>query len=766
MSTDIFLPTGTVKLFQRAGETKRHPGLLLDKFSPPGDQKKQREAIKKICSITGDSDLLHSILRRRNCMLQAANAKHFSARTTGPLTLHLARASALENAGIHLHPVYGFACLPGSGLKGMARAYAETIWLTGQLNKQQAWKNILDVFGWSPGIDSGKTWKPDSAETPAGSNTGAVIFHEAWPTKWPRLEPDIANIHHKEYYGDNGEPGDWESPTPVYFLSVSPNTTFAFAVSPRGPSDEALSDLACEWLQSALVQEGAGAKTHAGYGRFRLVDLPKPAPSPQRARAISRHSLELVTPAFLAGAEQEESDCDLRPGTLRGLLRWWWRTMHVAHLKTDDLRRLETAIWGNTEQGAALALSVVREESNPAPALYDKQQIEQEFLQPTDRRTTQGLFYASYGMDEKKQGKREQRHYVAPGAAWNVTLSARKSVLDDLPIEASEILRQGEAALWLLCHYGGVGSKARKGFGSFADISIDGIGNIEDSKRIGEKLRQKLRLKSSAGSKACSSLDDMLDILEIDTPWRDYWFALDQLGLAAQRFAQKYKHKKRKAALGLPRKIHGPTHRPFGHQNRDSHQPPKTLHNEKGDTRHASPVHYHLARAEDNTLTIRIMAFPSSVLPDPTTSVEMLKKLREHVSTEIKKSASKYADKGQKPVERTQSASVAALAGIDFPKPNDRVRATLLEEKTKKGGWKARHNDSGLAGVIQNSKEVPEESSPGQHVELIVAYCTPNEPNKDSRIAFRWPGHEQDKPHQGATQGGGRRDGRNRRKRT
>ena len=665
MSTDIFLPTGTVKLFQRAGETKRHPGLLLDKFSPPGDQKKQREAIKKICSITGDSDLLHSILRRRNCMLQAANAKHFSARTTGPLTLHLARASALENAGIHLHPVYGFACLPGSGLKGMARAYAETIWLTGQLNKQQAWKNILDVFGWSPGIDSGKTWKPDSAETPAGSNTGAVIFHEAWPTKWPRLEPDIANIHHKEYYGDNGEPGDWESPTPVYFLSVSPNTTFAFAVSPRGPSDEALSDLACEWLQSALVQEGAGAKTHAGYGRFRLVDLPKPAPSPQRARAISRHSLELVTPAFLAGAEQEESDCDLRPGTLRGLLRWWWRTMHVAHLKTDDLRRLETAIWGNTEQGAALALSVVREESNPAPALYDKQQIEQEFLQPTDRRTTQGLFYASYGMDEKKQGKREQRHYVAPGAAWNVTLSARKSVLGDLPIEASGILRQGEAALWLLCRYGGVGSKARKGFGSFVDIGINGISSAEDCKRIGETLRKNLRLPSYAESKNCSGLDDMLDILEIDTPWRNYWFALDQLGIAMQGFARKYKHNERKAALGLPRKIHGPGDTPMRHQDDASHERPYPLCNANHDMRHASPVHYHLARAEDNTLTIRMMAFPSSVLPDMATSEKMLKELGQYISARIKESEREHADMGRNPVESVQS--VSAPAGTAFP---------------------------------------------------------------------------------------------------
>ena len=58
--------------------------------------------------------------------------------TTGPLTLHLVRASALENAGICLHPLYGFVYLPGTGLKGMARAYAETVWLPRNISSTPA----------------------------------------------------------------------------------------------------------------------------------------------------------------------------------------------------------------------------------------------------------------------------------------------------------------------------------------------------------------------------------------------------------------------------------------------------------------------------------------------------------------------------------------------------------------------------------------------------------------------------------------------------
>ena len=748
----ITLPRSTVELFREARQGKQHPGLLLDKFAPPGTQEEQRNPIKKICEARGNSDLLKSLRKRRTRMLQTVRAKYFEATTAGPLTLHLARASALENAGIHLHPVYGFVCLPGSGIKGMARAYAETIWLTAQPDQKHAWKQILDVFGWSPGTDTQKKWKPENAEIPPDSQTGSVIFHEAWPTKWPQIELDIANVHHKEYYGGDGEPGDWDSPNPISFLAVSTGATFDFAVSLRGTGEENLLDLACEWLQGALVHEGAGAKTHAGYGRFRIDGPVTVAVPPEQARRRSQHRLELVTPAFLAGAEQEAHDCDLRPATLRGLLRWWWRTMYVAHLKTDDLRRLETAIWGSAEQGAALALAVQWDKDKnelairPAPQAYNKREIERnhQLARPASRKTTQGLFYASYGMDEK----RKRRYYVAPGFAWNVVLNARKSTLESkaIDIESSEILRQGEAALWLLCRYGGVGSKARKGFGSFADISIDGIGSLDDCKRIGKEFRQKLGLSSDDGSEACSSLDHMLDELEIPTPWTNHWFALDQLGAAAQGFAQEYRHNERKAALGLPRKIHGPTHRPFRHQNPASHQPPKALRNKKGKDRHASPVHYHMACAEDGTLTIRMVAFPSSALPDLKTSREVLRKLGEHISSEIKKQKEAHADKGQAPVEPVQSTDTPA--GTHFPKSRDHVQAILLDEKTRRGGWKARHDESGLEGAIQNHKEMPEGPAPGQQVELIVAFCNPTEANEANRIAFRWPGPNENKPNQ------------------
>ena len=46
-------------------------------------------------------------------------------------------------------------------------------------------------------------------------------------------------------------------------------------------SGQDLVALASEWVQAALVHEGAGAKTHAGYDRFRLDKLTN-RPHPRR----------------------------------------------------------------------------------------------------------------------------------------------------------------------------------------------------------------------------------------------------------------------------------------------------------------------------------------------------------------------------------------------------------------------------------------------------------------------------------------------------
>ena len=79
------------------------------------------------------------------------------------------------------------------GLKGLARAYAITVWLPAQPDATAAENTIRRVFGYIDRVE-----EPKSA-------AGTVVFHDAWPRKWPTLTTDILNSHHHNYY-EKGEP--------------------------------------------------------------------------------------------------------------------------------------------------------------------------------------------------------------------------------------------------------------------------------------------------------------------------------------------------------------------------------------------------------------------------------------------------------------------------------------------------------------------------------------------------------------------------------
>lgn len=68
-----------------------------------------------------------------------------------------------------------------------------------------------------------------------------------------------------------------------------------------------------------------------------------------------------------------------------------------------------------------------------------------------------------------------------------------------------------------------------------------------------------------------------------------------------------------------------------------------------------------------------------------------------------------------------------------LPQAGEQVTAELLAEPTKKKGWRAKHLESGLAGPIHNTGDVPADKTPGDKITLIVASVNP------TQIAFRFP---------------------------
>ncbi|NLF69584.1 MAG: type III-B CRISPR module RAMP protein Cmr6 [Candidatus Anammoximicrobium sp.] len=753
-----------------------HPGLMLDKFVESWDpaagsgklsERVQKPAVEKVVRLSQQPPAgldFAALARRRTAVLAAFAADCFRATTAGPLTLHLARASALENAGICLHPIYGFVYLPGTGLKGMAHAYACEVWLPaqGESGRDQAWLQIVKVFGWapSPGLrELAKRWQ---VKVPDDAQAGEIVFHDAWPEGWPRLAVDILNNHHTSYYQDGEPAGDWDAPVPVYFLAVPPGQTFSFALGKRRTDvpDES-QDLARQWLMGALLHEGAGAKTATGYGCFQLdhesigtivcdgVSATWSGACQAGNRFDFECKLRLETPAFLGGSNPYDlatarHDCTLRGATLRGLLRWWWRTMHAGHVDVETLRRMEAAVWGDTQQGGAVRMALVPD-GEIRPVLYDKRAIQQanHLPQPGDRKTTQGLWYHSYGMDESKG----RRHYVPADACWKLRLTSRDApvvaerdnrgrVVREETLPGAVLLEQARAAVWLFCRFAGAGSKSRKGFGSFAVPEELRQWTKKDVDEAAKKFRiawheHKLGLLAGeAGSPSMGCLDDERLHFDLETPWTNYWFALDRAGAAAQRFAQRYKHNVEKKALGLPRRVQPPLSGKF-----------RAGRNAEKSDRHASPVHFHLYRGPSGAYHIRVTAFPSPELPTLEKSRKFLEEymaeLRQALQAEFRQHSASGRSAALNPQgdghEMGSPGTTASRKGPVLPKPGDRVEAVLLEEVTNRGGRKASHSASGLTGPIQNSADVPAEKMPGDIVSLLVAYASPQQ------IAFRYP---------------------------
>lgn len=175
--------------------------------------------------------------------LEKAGAKTEIAKAQGRIAIDLGAESVLETS-VCLHYIYGLPYIPGSALKGLATHYAHN-----QLGEK-----------WDEGSEAYKIMFGDT------TSAGYVTFFDAlYIPKGKGLWPDIITVHHPEYYkGKNIPPADWDSPTPIPFLSA----TGDYLIALSGPDEWV--ETAFEILSLALKKLGVGAKTSSGYGRMLL----------------------------------------------------------------------------------------------------------------------------------------------------------------------------------------------------------------------------------------------------------------------------------------------------------------------------------------------------------------------------------------------------------------------------------------------------------------------------------------------------------------
>jgi CRISPR type III-B/RAMP module RAMP protein Cmr6 len=179
--------------------------------------------------------------------------------------------------GFHFNR-YGVACLPGSALKGVARSYALV-----QLADAIAAKDLNELEEYILKDDRAfnEAWahptQKDEALAFRGifghtQAAGGAIFYDAMPIGVPKLELDVLNPHYPDYYQGDSPPTQWQSPVPVFFLTVAAGTSFQFAVGWRSAVNTDLHSKAMSWLLRGLTELGAGAKTNAGYGYFAQIE--------------------------------------------------------------------------------------------------------------------------------------------------------------------------------------------------------------------------------------------------------------------------------------------------------------------------------------------------------------------------------------------------------------------------------------------------------------------------------------------------------------
>lgn len=190
------------------------------------------------------------------------------------LVVGLGSGSVLE-ASMTLHHIYGVPYIPASALKGVLSYYY-------LLKNKEKIEQAIDEKN-SSIQDENKKYKKENlsdleffAEKELKeyidifgnqNQKGKVIFFDAYPSEFPKLEMDIMNPHYGEYYKGKKPPADYLTPVPIRFLTVKKDTEFIFAFKTE---DNNLKDRVKELIQEVLTDVGIGAKTALGYGYFRF----------------------------------------------------------------------------------------------------------------------------------------------------------------------------------------------------------------------------------------------------------------------------------------------------------------------------------------------------------------------------------------------------------------------------------------------------------------------------------------------------------------
>ena len=143
----------------------------------------------------------------------------------------------------------------------------------------------------------------------------------------------------------------------------------------------------------------------------------------------------IVTPMFLAGADGRTPE--IRPPSIKGAMRFWWRAMN-GYLSIKELKKKETDIFGGSGEGEGKSKFNIRIFSN-------------------------SLKTQKYSPVPHSNTKKFTFNGIIPGQKISMILSSKYDKVDEYTniLKVSIIL-------------GGLGKRARRGFGSVRILNVGG----------------------------------------------------------------------------------------------------------------------------------------------------------------------------------------------------------------------------------------------------------------------------------------------------
>ncbi len=232
-----------------AGLLLRRGMTCYDDGKVDGDKNKggtaKQRLIGRIAGIGPSKGYRLAFARWQRATADATRFSSFSVPLVGRLYIGVDRDNALET-GITVQHVWGMPMIPGSALKGLARAAA-----------RERLAGKPDLVDWLFGDDT----RDESA-----LEAGAVIFHDAWWVPAGNAKPFVAEVvtpHHGEYYKGTGAPAtDFDSPIPA--AQIAAQGEFHFTLE----GEQTWRGVAEALLRFGLAELGIGGKRSSGYGYF------------------------------------------------------------------------------------------------------------------------------------------------------------------------------------------------------------------------------------------------------------------------------------------------------------------------------------------------------------------------------------------------------------------------------------------------------------------------------------------------------------------